>query len=193
MGVLSNSDFLSQLQSLFSSRQAKGSVFLTQKRLTYQAPGDDAVMQDDEGEREWPTLVRATDGKDNKSSKLKISTIVQPSDFSSFSSAYGTFLKSVMTTLRKKQKRKPVKSTASGAAVGAGSKKKSGATATGSGDGGKKTSAGIFVPTLPKVIGPRRGKGAHLRQRLQKRRNKEFGKLIARKTRLAKAKKLSAL
>ncbi|KAI5481624.1 signal recognition particle, SRP14 subunit [Pseudohyphozyma bogoriensis] len=118
---LSNSEFLTQLSNLFASRQAKGSVFITQKRLTYQAPTaeGDAEMAEaegsgaghaegeaDEDEREWPCLIRATDGQSKSTTKIKISTIVQPQDYTTFSTAYGNLLKASMSSLRKKRKAK---------------------------------------------------------------------------------------
>ncbi|KAL8286519.1 hypothetical protein RQP46_004536 [Phenoliferia psychrophenolica] len=163
MPLLSNADFLTQLQALFSAKQAKGAVFLTQKRLSYESPADDAVMQEASGsdEREWPCLLRATGGSQDK--KTKLSTIVQPADYAAFTASYGTVLKGAMTSLRKKrkQKRKPEgKKAAPGAAAG-------GARAT-------------FVPTLPKVVGPRRGAGKAMRDRAEKRRARELAKLEAR-------------
>lgn len=153
--------------------------------MTYEAPSDDAVMQEASGsdEREWPCLLRATGGNEDK--KIKLSTVVrpplwiawamltprpqvQPADYTSFTTSYGAVLKGAMTSLRKKrkQKRKPdavKKAGASGGAAGAG--------------------RATFVPRLPKVVGPRRGAGAAKRDRAVKRRARELAKLVARKKR----------
>ena len=92
---------------------------------------------------------------------------VQAADYSAFTTSYGAILKGAMSSLRKKrkQKRKPAE----------GGKK----AAPGAGGGGRAT----FVPTLPRVTGPRRGAGAAKRDRAIKRRARELVKLVARKKR----------
>ncbi|KAK4704049.1 hypothetical protein P7C70_g2171, partial [Phenoliferia sp. Uapishka_3] len=136
-------------------------------------------------EREWPCLVRAT--ARTGETKVKLSTIVraqlgnrrirsgvkyaerpeygqvQPSEYTIFTTSYGAVLKGAMTSLRKKRKQKK-KPEASKKVAGGESKAK-------------------FIPTLPKVIGPRRGAGASKRQRALKRRARELAKLVARKKR----------
>ncbi|GAA5828855.1 hypothetical protein JCM5353_004002, partial [Sporobolomyces roseus] len=100
---LENSVFLERLAELFEARKNKGSVFLTTKRLTYETGStqdEDATMNDSaeaavpstststaatSSEKEFPLIVRATDGKGKKDIKVKLSTIVSlPSSASAF-------------------------------------------------------------------------------------------------------------
>ncbi|PFH48103.1 hypothetical protein AMATHDRAFT_76885 [Amanita thiersii Skay4041] len=100
MEVVDNDTFLTQLATLFE--KAKGSVWLTHKRLTHD--GEDVAMKhDDEAEdnREYPCLVRVTDGRG-----AKFSTKVVPGDLDKFHAAYGTLLKASMSTLRKRDKKR---------------------------------------------------------------------------------------
>ncbi|GAA5869798.1 hypothetical protein JCM16303_001797 [Sporobolomyces ruberrimus] len=201
---LSNETFLERLSELFESRKDAGSVFLTTKRLTYEAPDtedeseQDVKMQDEPepepsaststdtpvspSEKEFPLIVRATDGKSKKDTKTKLSTIVQPSDYPSFIDQYTQILRSSLSaTLRPKRKR-----TAANASSGGGTSKKSKskstassksqATTTTGGAEGTTSSAG-FSPTLPKVVGPRRGNGRKKRQAAQARREKIVNKI----------------
>lgn len=87
---------------------------------------------------------------------------VQPADYLSFSTSYGTLLKASMSSLRKKRKskRKP--------------------EAKKSKDSKSKPA---FVLQLPKVVGPRRGAGHGKRQKSIKRRDKALEKLGARRKR----------
>ncbi|GAA6000319.1 hypothetical protein JCM10207_007959 [Rhodosporidiobolus poonsookiae] len=192
MAHLSNDDFLTRLATLFGDRKAKGSVFLTQKRLTYEptastsdapvpAEGDvemaDAPAADDE--REWPLLVRATDGQGKKDIKVKLSTVVQPADFDTFTAAYSSLLRVTFASgLRPKRKR----------AAGEGAKKlkRKGASASAAGGAGAEAGAG-FVARLPKVVGPRRGNGREKRKRLERRREKAVERFRAVKQRRAAA------
>ncbi|KAM6498953.1 Signal recognition particle, SRP9/SRP14 subunit [Amanita muscaria] len=101
MHVVDNDTFLKQLASLFEATQ--GSVWLTHKRLLHD--GDDVLVkhEDDGAEdtREYPCLVRVTDGK-----KAKISTKIISSDLGKFHAAYGALLKSSMSSLRKRDKKR---------------------------------------------------------------------------------------
>ncbi|KAF8527389.1 signal recognition particle SRP9/SRP14 subunit [Hysterangium stoloniferum] len=103
MDLLDNTTFISKLSSLFSDKKGKGTVWLTHKRYSYE--GEDAVMSTGEPEggddREYPCLVRATDGK-----KTQFSTKVMPGDLDKFHAAYGTLLKTSMATLRKRDKKR---------------------------------------------------------------------------------------
>ena len=95
---------------------------------------------------------------------------VQAVDVSSFLTRYTAVLRSHMTALRpKRRKRAPKKAAAAGAAPTS-AKSKAAARAT-------------FVFRLPKVIGPRRGAGHEKRQRSVKRRDRELKKLWQRKRR----------
>ncbi|KAI6124272.1 signal recognition particle, SRP9/SRP14 subunit [Pisolithus croceorrhizus] len=98
MQLVDNNTFLRRLEKLFEA--TKGTVWLTHKRLTYH--GEDAVMDDGDGSnREYPCLVRLTDGK-----KTQLSTHVKPADLMRFHTAYGSFLKASFTTLRKRDKKR---------------------------------------------------------------------------------------
>ncbi|RMY08211.1 hypothetical protein D0867_09110, partial [Hortaea werneckii] len=102
-GHLSADDFFTQLASLIEKTQQKGhgSVYLTQKRLTFDTgnPSDanapapkvaDDPLWDLHPANPLPLIVRATDGKsqsqDRKKNKdkVKLSTIVQPDDVEAF-------------------------------------------------------------------------------------------------------------
>ncbi|BGP46542.1 hypothetical protein JCM10450v2_002387 [Rhodotorula kratochvilovae] len=201
----------------------KGSVFLVQKRLTYEpepststssgagaagAGGDDVEMGDAgagaggaagagaAGEREWPLLLRATDGNSKKDTKVKLSCIVPPSAAESFLERYSSLLRAAFQpALRPKRKRadllraralKAAKRSAAKAkargeevpsseeveeravkAVKAGEARAKAASAAAGAAG-----AGAFRPRLPKIIGPRRGNGVKKRRRAEKRREK---------------------
>jgi len=58
-------------------------------------------MSDENDSREYPCLVRATDGKE-----VQISTRVQPGDLDKFHAAYGSLIKASMGTLRKRDKKR---------------------------------------------------------------------------------------
>ncbi|KAG2144638.1 signal recognition particle, SRP9/SRP14 subunit [Suillus bovinus] len=102
MQLVDNNTFLQQLGALFESTKDKGTIWLTYKRLTHD--GDDTVMKEgdgSDGSREYPCIVRVTDGK-----KVKFSTKILSIDLDKFHSAYGALLKSSMTTLRKRDKKR---------------------------------------------------------------------------------------
>ncbi|KAN0100064.1 Signal recognition particle, SRP9/SRP14 subunit [Tylopilus felleus] len=101
MQLVDNDSFLKQLTALFQSTKDKGTIWLTHKRLTHD--GEDATMDDaDAGiQREYPCLIRVTDGK-----KANLSTHVTPSDLPKFHAAYGSLLKASFTTLRKRDKKR---------------------------------------------------------------------------------------
>ncbi|KAG0697732.1 signal recognition particle, SRP9/SRP14 subunit [Suillus ampliporus] len=102
MQLVNNNTFLQQLGALFESTKDKGTVWLTHKRLTHD--GDDTVMKEEDGSdgsKEYPCIVRVTDGK-----KTKFSTKILSTDLDKFHSAYGALLKVSMTTLRKRDKKR---------------------------------------------------------------------------------------
>ena len=83
--------------------------------------GDAHMSSEDDLQKEYPCLVRATDGKETKFSTvvctLRLHTPpapsqshashqVQPSDLEKFHAAYGTLLKASMSTLRKRDKKR---------------------------------------------------------------------------------------
>ncbi|TNY17686.1 signal recognition particle 14kD protein-domain-containing protein [Rhodotorula diobovata] len=212
MAHLSNDEFLIQLEQLFAARKDKGSVFLLQKRMTWQpeaststapaagAPGDDVEMGDSAGERradedrEWPLLLRATDGKSDKKAKVKLTTVVQPPDVTPFLDRYSLLLRQTFSSaLRPKRKRadllrartlrqltraaartarktgepQPGREELEERAARAVKASEARAKAAGAGAG-----AGAFRPALPKVVGPRRGNGVQRRRRAERRREK---------------------
>lgn len=160
-------------------------------------------------DREYPLIVRATDGKAKKSIKVKLSTIVclsdrlpsepkryltsdvvlfaqvQPQDYLSFTDAYMSILRaSLSASLRPKRKR---------AAVAKSKSKTSKPTATpasetrGSQSQPQHKAVVEFTPSLPKVVGPKRGNGRKKRQAAHARREKIVAKI--RKSRDERAKR----
>jgi len=188
--LLDNEEFLKQLKALFESTTQSGSVFLTQKRFTYEeTPSSNADTDMPEAststssEKQYSIIIKATDGK-NASSKTKISTIVQPQDHTTFMTAYGQLLKSCFNTMRKKDKRKKkeLKGT-SGSGSGSGEgKKKAGPAA--------KTAMGSSV--IPKVFGSRRGPGHAKRQRLEKARRKAVKHILNIRKRRSRTRRAAA-
>ncbi|KAF7347245.1 Signal recognition particle, SRP9/SRP14 subunit [Mycena venus] len=101
MELLDHDSFLQRLTALFESSKEHGSIWLTHKRLIHD--GEDVAMASAAGaddEREYPCLVRVTDGT------AKFSTKVNSSELDKFHNAYGTLLKASMTTLRKRDKKR---------------------------------------------------------------------------------------
>jgi len=120
--------------------------------------------------KEYPCIIKATNGKHagNKAKKIKISTLVQPSDTDSFALAYGSILKVHFSqTLRKKYKKRKDKEReklSAPAAAAADSKKRR-----------RQTRGG-----LPKVSGARRGAGHSKRQRTLKARARAARQILAK-------------
>ncbi|KAH8927247.1 signal recognition particle, SRP9/SRP14 subunit [Atractiella rhizophila] len=143
---LPNAEFLTRLGELFSSTRTRRSVFLTYKRYTYVKPDTEGDVEmekgDGDGEKRYSTLIRAADGD-----KIKFSTLVQPTELTTFHSSLSSILKSSMSSLRKKPKDKSKKAAGPGGGAG-----------------------------LAKVIGPRRGKGREKRRRLIRARERAIGK-----------------
>jgi len=102
MQLVDHDTFLKQLTALFESTKEQGTIWLTHKRLTQD--GDDAAMIFEDGSsdtREYPCLVRVTDGK-----STKLSTRVDPGQLPKFQAIYGSLLKASMTSLRKRDKKR---------------------------------------------------------------------------------------
>jgi len=142
MQLVDNDTFLRQLNALFESAKDKGAIWLTHKRLTHD--GQDATMTDGDAHdttstKEYPCLVRVTDGK-----KAKFSTHVTPTNLSKFHTAYGTLLKASFTALRKRDKKREKQRAEQFA----------------------KRKQRIAEPVV--VSGPKRGNGRRKRQRLGK-------------------------
>lgn len=135
--VVDNDTFLKQLATLFGT--TKGSVWITHKRLSYDE--EDVTMKSEdvaaEDAREYPLLVRVTNGKGTK-----FSTKVIPPDLEKFHVAYGALLKSSMSTLLRKRDKKREKLRAEQAA---------------------RRKKRMTDPVI--IDGPKRGKGRRKRQR----------------------------
>ncbi|EMD42268.1 hypothetical protein CERSUDRAFT_110796 [Gelatoporia subvermispora B] len=98
--LVDHDTFFSRLTGLFESSTQSGSIWLTHKRLRHD--GEDVQMSSADNEtKEYPCLVRATNGKD-----VKLSTKVDPAQLDAFHNRYGALLKSSMTTLRKRDKKR---------------------------------------------------------------------------------------
>ncbi|KAK5117132.1 hypothetical protein LTR85_008900 [Meristemomyces frigidus] len=121
-GHASNDEFFTQLASLIDKQQQKGhgSVYMTQKRLSYDANAATPTSAKVADDPLWdlhppnplPLLVRATDGKsqckDRKKhkNKVKISTVVQPDEIESFFARYADVCKAGMQSLKKRDRSK---------------------------------------------------------------------------------------
>ncbi|GAA5952932.1 hypothetical protein JCM21900_001521 [Sporobolomyces salmonicolor] len=212
--------FLERLAALFESRKDKGSIFITQKRFTYDSPststsaaaapttadaaGDDDVAMTDSATpasasspspsaspslssvhrpsapQEYPLLVRATDGRSKKDLKVKLSTIVHPASYASFTDQYTALLRRELSSgLRPKRKRAAGSKLKKLRSRGAAKSTAGEDDAAGTGEtprGGAGAGAG-FVVRLPKVVGPRRGNGVKKRRKAEKRREQAVLKL----------------
>ncbi|KAK3674498.1 hypothetical protein LTR78_005584 [Recurvomyces mirabilis] len=146
---LSNEAFFTQLTSLIEKTQQKGhgAVYLTQKRLTFDASSTTTTAQKIADDPLWdlnppnplPLIIRATDGKSHKlgpegtkggkggrtknADKVKLKTVVQPDDLDAFFAKYAEVCKAGMQSLKKRDRSKRKKA----------SKKKGGAGTGGDG------------------------------------------------------------
>ncbi|KAG8984854.1 hypothetical protein FRB93_006203 [Tulasnella sp. JGI-2019a] len=102
MELVDGDIFLKRLGQLFEDTKEKGTVWLTHKRYTYDGTGDVKIKMDiDADGKEYPCLVRATDGH------KKFETLVMSADLYKFHVAYGALLKASMTAhMRKRDKKK---------------------------------------------------------------------------------------
>ncbi|KFY01569.1 hypothetical protein O988_02679 [Pseudogymnoascus sp. VKM F-3808] len=110
---LTNDEFFTKLSELFDKNrsESQGSVFLTQKRLTYSAPSDTFLTEADapsfpdlEPTQPLSLLIRATDGKHK--SKVRLSTIVTADTLEGFFSRYAEVCKAGMSGLKKRDRSK---------------------------------------------------------------------------------------
>jgi len=101
MQLVDNDTFFKQLRALFESSKDSGSIWLTHKRLTHD--GEDAKMASTEADdvTEYPCLVRVTNGNN-----ANFSTHIAPGQLDQFHATYGALLKSSMTSLRKRDKKR---------------------------------------------------------------------------------------
>ncbi|OAX80710.1 hypothetical protein ACJ72_04949 [Emergomyces africanus] len=106
---LSNDEFFTALKTLLAtqSTKARGSVFLTQKRLpTASSSSEDPTSTTSSGTllpAPAPVLVRATNGK-HKDAKSKVSTVVQPDDIEGFFVRYAEVCKMGMVGMKKRDR-----------------------------------------------------------------------------------------
>ncbi|MCJ1392401.1 hypothetical protein MMC18_005268 [Xylographa bjoerkii] len=111
---LSTDEFFIRLAELFETRRKAdhGSVFLTQKRLSYGSVSTnetqtvDDIFADLHPASPLPVLMRATNGKpkDETGEKVKLSTVVQPEALETFYIRYAEVWKSGMHGLRKRDR-----------------------------------------------------------------------------------------
>ncbi|ODQ56385.1 signal recognition particle, SRP9/SRP14 subunit [Saitoella complicata NRRL Y-17804] len=107
MALLSNNEFLASLGSLLTAKKVHGSVFLTQKRYSYDPSAEEDSLDDLSTDKNFPILIRATDGKSSKEdTKVKFSTLVNLTDLDSFFTRYGDICRAGMTTLKKRDRKK---------------------------------------------------------------------------------------
>ncbi|OJD24215.1 hypothetical protein ACJ73_04427 [Blastomyces percursus] len=110
---LSNDEFFTALKTLLStqSTKARGSIFLTQKRLP---PTTTTTTSSSQSEATpstsaspalspAPILVRATNGR-HREAKTKVSTIVQPDDIEGFFVRYAEVCKMGMVGMKKRDR-----------------------------------------------------------------------------------------
>ncbi|KAF7330112.1 Signal recognition particle protein [Mycena sanguinolenta] len=101
MELLDHDSFLQRLTTLFESSKERGSIWLTHKRLIHDGEDISMATASLDDDREYPCLVRVTDG-----GKVKFSTRVNSSELHKFHAVYGSLLKASMTTLRKRDKKR---------------------------------------------------------------------------------------
>lgn len=106
---------------MLTTNNGKSSIYVTQKRLSYNI--DDEINgvepfsdlskdvklilhKNQPNFKKYSILIRITDGNKDKSSKIKLSTVVEPKDLDSFWNEYTNILKSGFIGLKKKPKSK---------------------------------------------------------------------------------------
>lgn len=116
-GHLSNQDFFIRLSSLFDACRDKnhGSIYLTQKRLTYDenedALNDKSILSplhDLKPSKPLPILIRASNGKSGKkkSEKIKLSTVVEANNLEGFFTTYMEICKLGASRMKKRDRSK---------------------------------------------------------------------------------------
>ncbi|KAK0713824.1 signal recognition particle, SRP9/SRP14 subunit [Lasiosphaeria miniovina] len=114
MDHLTHDEFFIKLAELFSSRKNKdhGKICLTQKRFSYgqDIPEPSAAdhFPDLNVDGPLPVLVRASNGKSKprRADKVKLSTVVEPSDLDAFYGRYAEVCKSGMLALKPRDRTK---------------------------------------------------------------------------------------
>lgn len=120
---VNNSDFLKQFGDVLEGNSGKSSIYLTQKRLSPALDLDqdegngikdlssNVIPHDDKystNSTEYPILIRIA--TNDKSKKLKISTVVETAQLEQFWVNYAQVIKSGFIGLKKKDKKKSKKS-----------------------------------------------------------------------------------
>ncbi|EJP61026.1 hypothetical protein BB8028_0002g10100 [Beauveria bassiana] len=111
---LSHDQFFEKLNELFGARKGSdhGAIYLTQKRLTHNSDSEhltaDGDFEDRHPSKPIPVIVRATNGKSKraKTSKIKLSTVIQPHDLASFYVRYAEVCKAGMAALKPRDRSK---------------------------------------------------------------------------------------
>lgn len=119
------------MTKLLTNNGGKSSLYITQKRFSYNieneitSPGEFSDLSKDvkpvlhaqeinsQNSKKYPILVRVTDGNKSKSSKVKLSTIVEPAQLDAFWNEYTNVLKAGFVGLKKKSKKKSKKASKS--------------------------------------------------------------------------------
>ncbi|KAK0648785.1 signal recognition particle, SRP9/SRP14 subunit [Cercophora newfieldiana] len=112
MGQLTNDEFFIKLSELFAARKGKshGAIYLVQKRFTYglnTSPEKTSTLPA-QPPQPLPILIRATNGKggESKSEKIKLSTLVDPSELDVFYGRYAEICKTGMGLLKPRDRTK---------------------------------------------------------------------------------------
>ncbi|KAL2257569.1 hypothetical protein VTK26DRAFT_9469 [Humicola hyalothermophila] len=113
MAPLTHDEFFAKLADLFNGpkSKARGAVYLTQKRLSYQPSQPQSQQQQQDPSdplsdlhpaSPLPLLIRATNGKSAaaRASKIKLSTVVDPAELDAFYARYAEVCKAGMAALK---------------------------------------------------------------------------------------------
>jgi len=113
MGHLTNDEFFAKLAELFAARKSSdhGAIYLVQKRFSFtEQPTSSAeptsFPEPVQPSAPLPILIRATNGKCDKSKKIKLSTLVEPSDLDLFYGRYAEVCKTGMGALKPRDRTK---------------------------------------------------------------------------------------
>lgn len=119
--LLSYLQFFKQVTNLLAKKEGKSSLYITQKRLSYDIENSitDPEPYSDLGKdvkpilhentpdlKKYCILIRVTDGNKDKLLKTKLSTIVEPEKLDQFWTEYTNVLKTGFVGLKKKTKSK---------------------------------------------------------------------------------------
>ncbi|KAM5352126.1 hypothetical protein ACJ41O_004849 [Fusarium nematophilum] len=112
--IADTGQFFAKLGELFNHRKGSdhGAIYLTQKRVTYgqdlASPSEEEPSPDIHPSKPLPVIIRATNGqsKKDRSSKVKLSTVVNPEDLETFYVRYADVCKTGMTALKPRDRSK---------------------------------------------------------------------------------------